>query len=328
MAGGSGVSGSEEGSLAGVMSSEPSAEVRPQLPRSVSNTLLPPRAKPSRLHLTQLLFATDLHGNQRAYDRLWARAEDLRVDAIVLGGDLLPLPLGKADDPIRLQQEFANGYLAKSLRQQRDAGRAVYGLLGNDDWEACRPCFKALEEEDAYRDLHMARHPLADGLWIAGYSCVPVTPFRMSDWDRFDSVSWSPKVSPRSLLLTDTGVLREGALPELRQRATIEEDLRELAKAGDPACTVYVCHTPPDETKLDLMHGRRHIGSPALRAFIEEHQPPLTLHGHVHESPHLSGDIVDRIGKTVCVNPGDSRTKLRAVLVNPADPSSAQRAPS
>jgi uncharacterized protein len=252
----------------------------------------------------------------------------LGVDAIVLGGDLLPLPLGKADDPIRLQKDFASGYLAKSLRLQRKAGRTVYGLLGNDDWAACRPCFAALEEEGVYHDLHMARHVLDDGLWIAGYSCVPVTPFRMSDWDRFDSDSWSPTVPPRSLLLTDTGVLRDGELKELRERATLEEDLNELAKAGDPAKTVYVCHTPPYETKLDLMHGRRHIGSPALRAFIETHQPPLTLHGHVHESPHISGAITDSIGVTVCVNPGDSRTKLRAVLVNPADPSSAQRAPS
>jgi len=150
----------------------------------------------------------------------------------------------------------------------------------------------------------------------------------MSDWDRFDSPSWSPKVSPRSLLLTDTGALRDGALPELRERATIEEDLARLAERGDPASTIYVCHSPPHETHLDRMHGGRHIGSPALRAFIEAHQPPLTLHGHVHESPRISGEIVDRIGETVCVNPGDSRTKLRAVLVNPADPRSAQRAPS
>jgi Icc-related predicted phosphoesterase len=284
---------------------------------------LPPRRRP----LTQILYATDLHGNQRAYDRLWSRARDLGVDAVVLGGDLLPLPLGKNREPVRLQREFVEDYLGDSLRRQRDAGRAVYGLLGNDDWAACRELFTTLAAEGAYYDLHLARHSLDDALWIAGYSCVPVTPFRMSDWDRYDSSGWTPKVPPRSLLLTDTGVLREAELSELRGRPTLEEDLRDLARAGDPSCTVYVCHTPPHGTALDVMHGGAHIGSHALRAFIETHQPPLTLHGHVHESHRISGAFVDRLGATVCVNPGDSRTRLRAVLVDPADPGSAKVMP-
>ena len=104
----------------------------------------------------------------------------------------------------------------------------------------------------------------------------------------------------------------------MRTRPTIEEDLRELALLGDPARTVYVCHTPPYGTDLDQMHGGASIGSPALRAFIEREQPLLTLHGHVHESPRMSGSITDRLGETVCVNPGDSRTRLRAVLVDVA----------
>ena len=51
-----------------------------------------------------------------------------------------------------------------------------------------------------------------------------------------------------------------------------------------------------------------------MRVFIEEHQPPLTLHGHIHESPNVSGSYTDRIGRTLCVNPGQSVECLHAVL--------------
>lgn len=114
----------------------------------------------------------------------------------------------------------------------------------------------------------------------------------------------------------DGGRVRAASLDELAARPTIEADLEALARASDPARTVYVVHTPPWGTRLDVMHGGAHIGSRALRAFVERHQPPLTLHGHVHESPRLTGRIDDRLGRTLCVNPGASRQRLRAVLVD------------
>jgi Icc-related predicted phosphoesterase len=40
-------------------------------------------------------------------------------------------------------------------------------------------------------------------------------------------------------------------------------------------------------------------GSEAVRALIEKYQPPLSLHGHIHESRGVA-----RIGRTVCLNPG------------------------
>jgi len=78
---------------------------------------------------------------------------------------------------------------------------------------------------------------------------------------------------------------------------------------------VYVVHGPPWNTKLDRMSGNVPIGSKALRAFLEEHQPPLSLHGHIHESPERSGAIQDRIGRTLCVNPGASLHGLRGAVV-------------
>jgi Icc-related predicted phosphoesterase len=91
-------------------------------------------------------------------------------------------------------------------------------------------------------------------------------------------------------------------------------DLERLAALSDPARTVYVLHSPPYGTTLDLLHDGTPVGSPAVRAFLARHAPPLSLHGHIHESPG-----VVRRGRTVSVNPGDSASRLRAVLVDLAD---------
>ena len=63
-------------------------------------------------------------------------------------------------------------------------------------------------------------------------------------------------------------------------------------------------HSPPFVTQLDLIQGGKSTGSRSIRTFIEENQPLLTLHGHIHESPQLSGAYTDRLGETLSINPG------------------------
>jgi dTDP-glucose pyrophosphorylase len=62
---------------------------------------------------------------------------------------------------------------------------------------------------------------------------------------------------------------------------------------------------------LDRLGDGTPVGSAAVRAFIEKRQPPVTLHGHIHESPG-----VERLGRTTSANPGDSMTRLRAIRVD------------
>jgi Icc-related predicted phosphoesterase len=55
------------------------------------------------------------------------------------------------------------------------------------------------------------------------------------------------------------------------------------------------------------------VGSTAVRAAIERHQPLLGLHGHVHES---KGSV--KIGRTLCLNPGSEYGEglLRGALID------------
>jgi Icc-related predicted phosphoesterase len=67
---------------------------------------------------------------------------------------------------------------------------------------------------------------------------------------------------------------------------------------------VFVLHSPPRETRCDMIGARAHVGSRAIRSFVDRHQPPLVLSGHIHESPRVSSSYRDAVGRTVAVNPG------------------------
>jgi hypothetical protein len=43
-------------------------------------------------------------------------------------------------------------------------------------------------------------------------------------------------------------------------------------------------HSPPFETRLDLIQGGTSAGSRSIKEFIQNNQPLLTLQGHIHES--------------------------------------------
>lgn len=62
---------------------------------------------------------------------------------------------------------------------------------------------------------------------------------------------------------------------------------------------VIISHNPPLDTKCDIIPGGTHVGSNALREFIEDVQPDLCICGHIHESRGC-----DTIGHTKILNPG------------------------
>lgn len=67
-----------------------------------------------------------------------------------------------------------------------------------------------------------------------------------------------------------------------------------------PQHILFVSHTPPVNTQCDRLASGIHVGSIAVRSFIERIQPDVCVCGHIHESKGI-----DFIGKTVIVNPGD-----------------------
>jgi len=75
----------------------------------------------------------------------------------------------------------------------------------------------------------------------------------------------------------------------------------------DGARAIVVTHAPPAGTGLGILGGLlrgQDVGSEAVRRWILRAQPLLTLHGHIHESPGVSGVHTAAIGRTVCHQPG------------------------
>jgi len=62
---------------------------------------------------------------------------------------------------------------------------------------------------------------------------------------------------------------------------------------------VQVTHAPPADTRMDFIYTGAHIGSEAIRKFIEEHKPDIAISAHIQEARG-----VDELGKTKLLNPG------------------------
>jgi len=56
-----------------------------------------------------------------------------------------------------------------------------------------------------------------------------------------------------------------------------------------------------------------HVGSIAVRRFIESRQPLLTLHGHIHESARITGYWKERIGRTLALSAAHDGSELALV---------------
>ncbi|UCF69051.1 MAG: metallophosphoesterase [Acidobacteriota bacterium] len=279
-------------------------------------------------------FATDLHGRIDRYEKLWRAAETEMPQAVFLGGDLLPSGTMDFVSSDADSDDFVSGYLAAGFWKLRERLKAKYPqiflILGNDD--------RRLEEEAI---LALA----ARGLWVyvhnrccefsryqvLGYAFVPPTPFLLKDWERYDVSRYVPPgcVSP------EEGLRSVPTPAHAVKFATIQHDLEQLAASVTLERSILLFHTPPHETKLDRVanDGKKvdhvpldlNVGSIAVRRFIEQHQPLLTLHGHVHESVRLTGDWKDRIGRTRLFGGAHDGTELALVRFDPENLDAATR---
>lgn len=265
----------------------------------------------------KILFTADLHGLENLYEELFSSVRTGQPDAVLLGGDLFPRGV-PSEDSMEKQRVFIQEYLGPRLSEirLRCPSTEWFAMLGNNDWHYHLARLQDLEYQDLIRLLHNRKHLLKNGFELIGYGHVPPTPFSNKDGERID-IPGAPEEPQRSspCLSTKEGIRSIRREAFFRAHPTIREELENLPRPALPDRTIYVFHSPPHETGLDLLHDGRHAGSRAIRQFIENRQPFLTLHGHIHESPFLSGRFADRIGNTLCLNPGHSQERLCAVTL-------------
>jgi uncharacterized protein len=273
--------------------------------------------------LSDWFFTSDLHGQGALYEQLVALVAIRRPAAVLIGGDLCPHAPGA--EGIAYQRLFLQGTLVEFARRLREASSETELLLlmGNDDWAVNADC---LESQDGrlWHYLH-ERVARVDGVAVAGLSWVPITPFGLKDWERWDD---GREETPARL---DGWVSRSGTLAPHRfdpssRTPTISSALDSLAESTTPADTIFVLHSPPRDTRCDMTAAGQHVGSRAIRSFIERQGPPLVLGGHIHESPRVSTSYRDEIGRTVVVNPGQfGASRLCGVWFDPREAAESLR---
>ena len=291
-----------------------------------------PRSEGLRLPLC--FFVTDLHGHADRYEKLFTSILTERPDAVFLGGDLLPKGSSLLMRADKAHVDFVIDYLVPSFMKLRDAlGReypSLFVILGNDDPRYEEPEILNAAKSGLWSYIHGQKAGFA-GFNVYGYACVPPTPFILKDWERYDVSRYvdpgciSPEEGRRSVA-TEMSDVKWG---------TIAKDLDSMVSDDSMEHAIFLFHTPPYDTPLDraALDGKTHehvaldvhVGSIAVRRFIERRQPLLTLHGHVHEAARLTGQWKTRLGRTVCINGAHDGPELAVVRFDPESPDDASR---
>jgi Icc-related predicted phosphoesterase len=90
------------------------------------------------------------------------------------------------------------------------------------------------------------------------------------------------------------------SLPYEPKEEEIEKGLEKgYGEIKEARIKFQVTHAPPANTRLDVIPSGAHVGSEAVRKFIEEKQPHVAVCSHIHESRGI-----DFIGKTKIINTG------------------------
>lgn len=280
-----------------------------------------------------IVYTSDVHGNEVQYEKLVAYSRKIHADSIIIGGDIAPKD--RSENFVSNQRKFLE-YRLPELLSKKEKNTTVFLMMGNDD---CKINEDVLKEGALYMLIHNKRVQITKDFDIVGYSHIPITPFRLKDWEKFDMSDVPENLASEYELRKKTNYRIDGFKstnsgwkeflfkPEDEKLDSIQKDLSHSIFQKDVKKTVYAIHAPPNKTNLDVLMNGDHVGSIAVRLFIEECQPYLTLHGHIHETVQMSGDFRSQIGKTISLSSGNHNIgpNLAVVVFDLYKPNLAKR---
>ena len=261
---------------------------------------------------------SDIHGNQEKYNKLFAKIQSDKPLVVFFAGDLYP-----SQKEIKKTKEnfFDNYFLPKfeSLKLTMKASYPkVFIILGNDDPMVEEYKFSDNKFENLWTYLHLRTIEFM-GFNICGYSFIPPSPFLVKDWELYDV---SRYVDPGCIHPID-GKRFIDPKRDI-EYSSIKKDLDKLFLNLEMNNTIFLFHSPPYKTNLDRAALDNqffdhvpldvHIGSIAIKEFIETNQPYLSLHGHVHESTRITGKWKDEIENTISFNAANDDKLLSLII--------------
>jgi uncharacterized protein len=297
-----------------------------------------------------IYFATDIHGSEVCFRKFLNAGKFYGVDAVVLGGDiagkgLIPIVEG-ADGvweatlfgkPVRLGSDDD---LAEFERRMRLQGFYPYRTTPDEaaelakHGEALDRAFEHAIGKSVEDWIALADDKLKDVgipcLVMPGNDDPPLVKRAM------EQASWLTQAEDRVVGLGPYQVLSLGystPTPWESPREITEDEMAAKLRATSAALdastpTIFNVHNPPFDTGTDRAYELTPdmrirtaggepllapVGSRAVRAAVEDVQPILGLHGHIHESRWMGS-----VGRTKVCNPGSLYTEgaLQGVIVS------------
>ena len=296
-----------------------------------------------------LFYASDIHGSELLWRKFLGSAKFYGADASVMGGDLL----GKAIVPIERRAD--GGFRAQFLGTERvvHEGRELDELVGAIRFNGYYPWIATAEEivaRGADTDKlfsEVARDDIRHWLELAeqrtnGASRLFVIAGNDDPWYVDELLAGSPaivfcddrvvRVGPHEMISSSYANPTPWNSPRELDEDALYKRLRALAdQLEEPSRAIFNLHVPPYDSTLDSAPELKAdltpryaggapvikpAGSHAVRQLIEEVQPLLALHGHIHES---KGET--RIGRTLAINSGSEYNtgRLHGVVVSLGD---------
>lgn len=306
------------------------------------------KAKKSRA--LRIFFASDVHGSNRCFRKFLAAAAVYEADCLIIGGDFSGkglVPVARDHGKLRAIVRGEEVVVAEDEWDTLAGEINRYGfysrLMSAEEAAAVQGDKDAIEElflEEIAKQLNywsdLAAERLPDHV-----RCI-VTPGNDDPGPMDAVIAASSRIECPTMGWTDLGpysMVTVGFTPPTpwdTEREVPEEHLQVMIddlmlQAPQNRPVIMNLHCPPygsgldnapelDATLRPVIRGGRPsvipVGSTAVRNAIKQYQPSVGLHGHIHESR-----AVQKIGRTLCVNPGSDYTSdlLRGVVVDLAD---------
>ncbi|MEO0129914.1 MAG: metallophosphoesterase [candidate division WOR-3 bacterium] len=253
----------------------------------------------------KILYTTDLHGNKEQFELNFNEAIKNNVKIVINGGDMMP----KTDEYtiFKLQEKFLKyleGYFEKFEKE-----RIYYlCLLGNDDLRIYDKRFDEICKKFEFVKNIAQRKVKIEGYEFIGMNFIVDNPFRLKDRCRKDTDEYQIGIQYGTALVSlDNGFEEiKDWKSYINTLPTLDDELSKLPKPKNKGNTIYVIHMPPSNLGLDVCQNGNKVGSKAVYNFLLKNQPRMSLHGHIHESPEISGVWKANIGDTICIQPGQS----------------------
>lgn len=298
---------------------------------------------------TRILFVTDLHGSRRAFQKLLNALKLYRADVGIIGGDLtgkVIVPVVKSDGHATAEYNGQVLTLDSDARRQevwRNIEDCGYYPVDMTPEEVARlksdnpyfiNLFHQLISERLKQWTQLAKEKLT-GTGINVYITGGNDDFleldevlKASDSLTFAEGKVETIEGPHEMISSGYANITPWKCPRDITEDELYAKIDEMAKrVNNMESAIFNLHCPPIDTALDrctkldasfdppkpIIGVEASGGCSAVRKAIENYQPALSLHGHIHESRG-----VDKIGRTVCLNPGSEYSEgvLRSVLVN------------